>query len=110
MVYIIRYYYVYILKCSDNTYYTGITNDIERRLAEHQSGYNPDSYTFSRRPVELVYGEYFTDPKQAIDFEKQVKRWSRLKKEALINEDWDSLKFLSACKNLTNYKNGGQSE
>jgi putative endonuclease len=110
MVYIIRYYYVYILKCKDNTYYTGITNDMERRLAEHQSGFNPDSYTFSRRPVELVYGEYFNNPNQAINFEKQVKRWSRLKKEALINGDWDRLRFSAECKNHTNYKNKRKSE
>ena len=108
MVYIRRYYYVYILKCADNSYYTGISNDVDRRLAEHMEGKNPDSYTFSRRPLELVYCEYFTDPKQAIAFEKQVKGWSRAKKEALIAGDWKEIVELAKCVNSsssTNFKN-----
>ena len=104
MVYIRRYYYVYILKCADNSYYTGVSNDPERRLAEHIEGKNPDSYTFSRRPLELVFCGYFTDPKQAIAFEKQVKGWSRAKKEALIAGDWNKIE-LAKCVNLSNSKN-----
>ncbi|WP_317221563.1 GIY-YIG nuclease family protein [Aestuariivivens marinum] len=50
-----KFYYVYILICSDNTYYTGMTNDLERRLNQHQQGYKIDGYTFSRRPVELKW-------------------------------------------------------
>ena len=107
MVYIRKYYYVYILKCSDDSYYTGVTNNIERRLMEHESGRNPDSYTYSRRPVQLIYAEYFISPRQAIDFEKQVKRWSRAKKEALIAGDWDRLKFLAECRNMSSHKNKG---
>lgn len=105
MVYIRRYYYVYILKCSDKSYYTGVTNNVDRRFAEHQDGKNPDSYTFSRRPLELVFCEYFTDPKQAIAFEKQVKGWSRAKKEALIAGDWDKIVKLAECVNPTSSKN-----
>ncbi|MDZ7740550.1 MAG: GIY-YIG nuclease family protein [Bacteroidota bacterium] len=48
-------YYVYILQCSDNSFYTGITNNLERRLKQHQAGINPDCYTFTRRPLHLVY-------------------------------------------------------
>ncbi|WP_363317954.1 GIY-YIG nuclease family protein [uncultured Algibacter sp.] len=48
-----RFYYVYILLCADNTYYTGMTNDLERRINQHKSGYKKDSYTESRRPIEL---------------------------------------------------------
>lgn len=66
-------YSVYILKCSDGSYYTGITNDLERRLYEHQSGLNLEFYTHRRRPVELVFHQDFNDVNQAIDFEKQVK-------------------------------------
>jgi putative endonuclease len=113
MVYIRKYYYVYILKCSDNSYYTGISNDVERRLAEHKEGENPDSYTFSRRPLELVYCEYFTDPKQAIAFEKQVKGWSRAKKEALIAGDWKKIVELAKCVNSSsseNFDNENQDE
>ena len=86
-----NYYYVYILKCSDDSYYTGVTNNPNRRLAEHMDGKNPESYTFSRRPVEIVYSEYFTDPNEAIVWEKKIKGWSRRKKEALINDDYGSL-------------------
>ena len=90
---------------ADNSYYTGISNDVERRLAEHMEGKNQDSYTFSRRPLELVYCEYFIDPKQAIAFEKQVKGWSRAKKEALIAGDWNKIVELAKCVNSSNSKN-----
>ncbi|MXV51527.1 GIY-YIG nuclease family protein [Pedobacter sp. HMF7647] len=88
-------YTVYILRCNDGQFYTGITNDIERRLQEHQTGYNPKAYTFKRRPVELVFTEHFNDPVSAIAFEKQLKGWRRQKKEALIRGDWASLPELS---------------
>jgi len=90
-----KYYYVYILKCSDESYYIGVTNDIERRLDEHRMGINKASYTYLRRPVDLVYHEYFMDINEAIDFEKQIKGWSRAKKEALIKGDWDEIVVLS---------------
>lgn len=88
-------YYAYILKCADNFYYTGVTNDIEERFRQHQSGYNERSYTYSRRPVELVFQYEFNDIHQAIAFEKQVKGWNRKKKEAIINGEWDKLPELS---------------
>ena len=87
--------YVYILKCSDESYYTGVTNDIDRRIKEHESGKNSTSYTSSKLPVELVFVERVKDPNQAIAFEKQIKGWSRRKKEALINGDFDLLVGLS---------------
>lgn len=100
-----KYYYVYILKCNDDSYYTGITNDLERRLIEHQTGFDRGAYTFNKRPVELVFHCYTNDVKQAITFEKQVKGWSRKKKEAIINNNWEQLKPLSECKNETSHKN-----
>jgi len=99
-----KQYFVYILKCADNSYYTGITNNIERRLVEHKIGTQPDSYTFTRRPLELVFCIDFLDPNQAIAFEKQVKGWTRAKKEAIINDDWDKLKILAECKNETSHR------
>lgn len=90
-----KQYHVYILKCSDNSYYTGITNDVERRFSEHEEGLNTDCYTYKRRPVKLVFNELFTDVNQAIAFEKQVKGWRRVKKEAIINGDWHLLPELS---------------
>ena len=98
-----RQYFVYILKCADGSYYTGITNDVDRRFNEHQSGYNRKAYTFRRRPLELVFYLDFPDPVQAIDFEKQVKGWTRKKKEAIIRGDWENLKKLAACKNETSH-------
>lgn len=100
-----KYYYVYILKCIDHSYYTGVTNNIERRLAEHQSGENVKSYTYNKRPVELVFCEDFGDINQAIAFEKQVKGWTRKKKEAIIEGHWDKLKELSICMNDSHYRN-----
>ncbi len=100
-----KQYYVYILKCADNSYYTGITNNINRRLLEHQNGTNKDCYTYNKRPVELVFHTEFNDVNQAIAFEKQVKGWSRKKKEAIINDKWDDLKKLSECQNESNSKN-----
>jgi putative endonuclease len=90
-----KQYCVYILLCSDNSYYTGITNDIERRFGEHETGFNTSCYTYKRRPIKLVFNEFFTDVNQAIAFEKQVKGWRRAKKEAIINGDWDLLPELS---------------
>ena len=97
-------YYVYMLKCADKTYYTGFTNDLDRRLSEHQEGYNPKSYTHNRRPVELVFFETFNDPNNGIAFEKKIKKWSQKKKEALINKKWERLKELAKCKNETSHE------
>ncbi|MEQ9402046.1 MAG: GIY-YIG nuclease family protein [Cyclobacteriaceae bacterium] len=88
-------YTVYILKCAGGLYYTDVTNDIKRRVFEHQSGFNKKSFTYRRRPVKLVFQEHFHDINQAITFEKQVKGWRRAKKEALIRRDWNSLPVLS---------------
>jgi len=76
-------YFVYILKCSDTSYYTGVINNIERRLEEHNSGIIK-GYTSKRLPVKLVFSEKFSDINDAIRLEKQLKGWSRKKKEALI--------------------------
>jgi putative endonuclease len=87
--------YVYILKCSDGTYYTGVTNNLNKRLIEHNEGVNVNAYTFKRRPVELVWHEKFTDYDLAIRWEKRLKKWSKRKKEALISGEWNKLKDLS---------------
>ncbi|SDL81489.1 putative endonuclease [Salinimicrobium catena] len=86
-----KFYFVYILKCSDNTYYTGFTSNLDKRLQQHKEGYDRESYTYKRRPVELQWVEQFTDPNHAIAIEKQLKGWSHRKKLALIEEDWEKL-------------------
>ena len=98
-------FYVYILKCSDNSYYTGVTNNIELRFQQHNEGIDTTSYTFNRRPVELVFMNEFKYVDQAIAFEKQVKGWSRKKKESIIDDNWEKLKALSICKNETSHLN-----
>ena len=88
-------YYVYIVECKDGSYYTGITNNLDRRLWEHNSGYNESCYTFNKRPVKLRYYEHFTNVLSAIAFEKQIKGWSRKKKEALFKNDWEEISRLA---------------
>ena len=90
-------FYVYILKCSDGSYYTGHTDNIEQRIDEHYCGETP-CYTQSRRPFEVVYVAEFTERYEAIQAERQIKKWSRKKKEALIRGDWDGLQKLSKKK------------
>ena len=97
------YYYIYIVKCSDGSYYTGVTNNVQRRIGEHEAGIDSKCYTYKRRPIELVYTEYFFDVRYAIDREKQIKRWSRKKKEALIAGNMIQLHEAAACKNQTSH-------
>ena len=91
-------YNVYIVVCKDWGYYIGITNDLEKRLWEHNTGQDENSYTYSRRPVELKHYEVFTEFNQAIAREKQIKGWSRKKKQALIAQNFDKLKELAKSK------------
>lgn len=100
-----KIYIVYIVECSDGKYYTGITNDINRRVEEHNLGVDSRAFTFKRRPVKLLFTAEFTIATLAIAFEKQLKGWGRKKKEALINGDYKALKELAECKNITHYKN-----
>ncbi len=93
-----KVYCVYILLCSDNTYYTGVTSELMGRLESHQTGKYKNSYTYSRRPVQLVYHCEFTDPEMAITFEKRIKKWSKQKKKALIDGEYDELPNLSKKK------------
>jgi len=90
--------YVYILQCADGSYYTGVTSNLTKRFYEHKAGVHPGSYTFSRRPLQLVFYCEFTDINLAIDKEKQIKKWSKAKKEALINDDYDALVNLAKKK------------
>ncbi len=100
---LMKSYFVYILKCRDNSYYTGITNDPNKRIWEHNEGLIKNSYTHSRRPVTLVYSNEFNKVYDAISAEKQIKGWKRKKKEALINRDFDLIHELAKCKNKTSY-------
>jgi len=96
-----KFYYVYILRCRDNSLYTGITSNLERRIDEHNAGKYTDAYTFSRRPVTLAFYQDFIEPNQAIYFEKKLETWSKSKKEALIKGDFDMIQTLAECRNAT---------
>ena len=86
--------YLYILRCSDGSYYTGSTNNLERRLEEHRSGKGAN-HTKKHLPVELVYYEEFERVASAFYREKQIQGWSRKKKEALIQNRDNNLQLLS---------------
>lgn len=87
---------VYILRCADGTYYTGLTKKPpEARLWEHNEGLG-DGFTKSRRPVEMVFTETFERIVDAIDRERQIKGWTRRKKEALIRYDYEALPDLAS--------------
>ena len=87
-------YLVYILRCSDGSYYVGSTQNIEQRLKAHHDG-RAAMYTWSRRPVVLVFSEPCVSESAAVRRERQIKRWSRAKKEALISGDMKALHDLS---------------
>ena len=88
--------FVYMLRCADGSYYVGSATgeDLTLRIAQHQAG-TFEGYTSLRRPVELVWSEYFDRITDAIALERKIKGWSRAKKEALIKRDWDSIKQLA---------------
>lgn len=86
--------YVYILKCSDNSFYIGVTNNVQKRLWEHNNSV-VKGYTSKRIPVDVVYLEEYSDPSEAIRREKQLKGWSRKKKIALIEKNVEGLQMYS---------------
>jgi len=87
-------FWVYILKCSDNSYYTGHTENLEKRLAEHRDATIP-CYTQSRLPVELAFSDSSPTRKEALSAERQIKGWSRKKKEAMIRGDWKEVQRIA---------------
>jgi putative endonuclease len=84
--------YVYMLRCADGSFYIGSATgeDTSKRVDEHNAGIH-QGYTYSRRPVILVWSEYFDRITDGIAAERQLKGWSRAKKEALIRSDWSSV-------------------
>jgi putative endonuclease len=87
-------FWVYILKCNDGSYYTGHTDNLEKRIGEHQSG-ACGGYTSTRLPVELVFSQVFPTREEALASERQIKGWSRKKKEAMIRGDWNEVSRLA---------------
>jgi len=88
-------YFVYMVRCSDDSFYVGLTNNAELRVAQHNYGIDPKCYTFTRRPVVLVHLSEFGEVWDAIRWEKQLKGWSRAKKRALAADDWATIHMLA---------------
>jgi tRNA/rRNA methyltransferase len=86
-------FWTYILRCSDGNYYTGHTDDLDRRIAEHHGGFFRNCYTHDRRPLEVVWVDEYQTRYEALENERRIKGWSRAKKEALIERDWAKLSF-----------------
>jgi predicted GIY-YIG superfamily endonuclease len=92
-----KYFYMYILKCADNSFYVGHTDDLEKRMSEHHTK-RYSGYTSTRMPVELVYSECFPTRCEALAAEQKIKKWSRKKKMALIQKDWALISELCSRK------------
>jgi putative endonuclease len=92
--------YLYIVKCRDSSFYVGTTRSaLETRIAQHNAGTFP-GYTESRRPVELVFSQWFDRVTDAIECERKLKGWSRAKKEAFIRGDTALLQQLAKRRSL----------
>ena len=87
-------FYTYMLKCADGSYYVGHTDDLDARMGAHQTGAFA-GYTLRRRPLQLVWHQEFAERDQAFAVERQIKGWSRVKKEALVAGDWEAVQLLS---------------
>lgn len=79
-------HYVYVVQCSDGSFYTGYTTDVQRRVAEHNDGEGA-KYTRGRRPVTLVHVESFDDQSSAMQREYAIKKWGRSRKERLVESE-----------------------
>ncbi len=80
-------FYVYILKCNDGSFYTGHTDNLEKRIAEHEAG-SYEGYTAKRLPVMLVFVEEFASRSEALEAERKIKNWNKKKKEILTTQGW----------------------
>jgi putative endonuclease len=88
-------FYVYILLCNDGSFYTGHTDNIEARLSQHEQQLYPRCYTATRLPVKVVFIQETSSRAEALEAERQIKNWSRSKKQALIDGDFELLKQLA---------------
>ncbi|MFZ2235993.1 MAG: GIY-YIG nuclease family protein [Dokdonella sp.] len=88
-------FWTYVLRCADRSYYTGHSDDLERRMSQHESGAISTCYTFKRRPVVLVFSQTFERRVEALAAERQIKGWSRKKKEAMMRGDWAEVSRLA---------------
>ena len=88
-------FWMYMLKCADDSYYVGHTDNLEARIAQHMRGAIPGCYTLNRRPVNLAFRQEFPTREEALAMERRIKGWRRAKKEALLARDWDEISRLA---------------
>ena len=88
-------FWVYILRCADGSYYTGHTDNLDTRIHEHHMGAISTCYTFRRRPLQLVFSQDLPTRDEALASERQIKGWSRKKKEAMMQGDWAEVSRLA---------------
>ena len=93
-------FWVYILRCSDGSYYTGHTDNLERRIGQYKSG-ESEGYTATRLPVELAWSQECATREEALSAEMQIKGWSRKKKEAMMRGEWAEVSRLAKSKTPT---------
>ena len=96
-------FYTYMLQCADGSYYVGQTDDLEKRIFEHQEG-GKCAYTEARRPVKLVWSQEFASRLEALTAESQIKKWSRAKKQALIRSDFAAVSQAAKKKDWEAYR------
>ena len=102
-------FWVYILECADGSYYTGHTDDLKKRLHEHEHNLLT-CYTSGRLPIRLVYACDFATREEALARERQIKGWSRRKKQALIDSDWTRLAAYSRSESVHPSTGSGRTE
>ncbi|TCM18143.1 putative endonuclease [Novosphingobium sp. PhB165] len=90
-------FHAYILRCRDGSYYVGHTDDLEHRVAQHQTG-ALGGYTATRRPLALIWADSFQTREDAFAVERKLKGWSRAKKEAMMAGDWVLVSELARCR------------
>jgi putative endonuclease len=105
----VKPFWVYILRCADGSYYTGHTDDLERRLGQHQTG-ECDGYTASRRPVILAWCQECVTREEALSAEQRIKGWSRKKKEAMMRGDWAEVSRLARSKSIHPSTSSGRTD
>ena len=102
-------FWVYILHCADGSYYTGHTENLEVRFAQHVSG-EIAGYTSTRRPVTLVFSQEVATREEALTSERQIKGWSRAKKEAMMRGDWTEVSRLARGNSVRPSTGSGRTE
>lgn len=98
-------FFAYILRCADGSYYVGHTDDLAKRVAEHQHG-TKCTYTSARRSVALVWSQEFSTREEARETEARIKPWSRAKKDALVRGDWAALRAAARKTNWNTHRDG----